>query len=467
MDKKQQSLLKDELLEIHKSSESNEIDSRSLKAGSISMLAAIILAISAAAPAMCVSGSIGYIMNDSGLAVPLAFLVATIVVILISTSYAQLSERYNSAGGPYSYVRAALGGKAGWWTGWLHIGIIFAMGCIGSIFAIHIHGMFPQIPLWLGVGMIATATFLVGWFGIQLSAKVVFILWLLQTVLFVLAAVITLRAQLPLIPDFAWQFSKTWTPGFGINGLIAAVLLCTWSYVGFEVPAYLGEEVKGGIKAIKKAIPIAAIAIGLTYIIISWLWVASITPADLAKLTNPGTALLDFMALLHSPFCQWLILVSVVISCLTCAFSMFTAMMRMLYDMGRSKALPPAFGTLNKYSSPKISLYFITAVWTCTALFGAYFSVDLLLALLASFACLAYICVAVSNIKDRWQSTGVKAFLVNKFIPLIACAILVLMLASQPLFYIFLVAGWSVLGIIIIQSIQASKGKDFFKQMNI
>lgn len=445
----------------------SENESKALKASSISMSSAIVLAISAAAPAMSISGALGFIMGNAGLAAPLAFLVATIAVVLISVSYAQLSERYNCAGGTYSYVRAVLGGKAGWWTGWLYIGITIAAGCVGSIFAIHLHTMFPQIPLWLGVVIIAIPTILVGWFGIQMSSKAVIILWLVQMFLFILPALITLKMQLPVIPNFAEQFASTWTPALGFKGLFAAVLLCIWSYIGFEVPAYLGEEVIGGSKSIKKAIPIAAIAIGLTYIIASWLWVSSITVPNLAKITNSGMALLDFMALVNNPTGQWLIILSVAIACVACWFSFITAMLRMLYDMGRSKALPSVFATLNKHSSPKFSLYLISVVWIAVAIFGAYFSVDVLLALLSSFACLAYICVSLSNIKDRWKSTGVTAIFLNKIIPIVAIFVLVWMLVSQSVLYIYFVAGWAALGFIIIKVIQAVKGKDFFNQMNI
>lgn len=447
--------------------DNNAEEVRSLKAGSISMNSAIVLAISAAAPAMCISGSLGFIMGNAGLAAPLAFLLATIAVVLISVSYAQLCERYNCAGGTYSYVRAVLGGKAGWWTGWLYIGITITAGCVGSIFAIHIHSIFPQIPLWLGVIIIAIPTILVGWFGIQLSSKAVIALWLIQMLLFILPAVFALRSQLPLIPDFRQQFAATWTPAFGFNGLATAVLLCIWSYVGFEVPAYLGEEVIGGSKSIKKAIPIAAIAIGMTYVICSWLWVSSISGANMAMITNSGTALLDYAALINSPTGQWLIISSVAIACVACWFSFITAMLRMLYDMGRSKALPPVFAQLNKHSSPRFSLYLVSVTWILVALIGAYFSVDVILALLSSFACLAYICVSLSNIKERWNSHGVKALFLNKIIPLLAIVILVWMLVSQSVFYIILVIGWGLLGFVIIQIIQAVKGKDFFKQMNL
>lgn len=75
-----------------------ENNETTLKANSISKLDVIIMAICAAGPVMCLSGSLGDIMSGSGTAAALAFLLATVVLILVGSSFGQLSARYNSAG---------------------------------------------------------------------------------------------------------------------------------------------------------------------------------------------------------------------------------------------------------------------------------------------------------------------------------------------------------------------------------
>ena len=61
-----------------------ENNETTLKANSISKLDVIIMAICAAGPVMCLSGSLGDIMSGSGTAAALAFLLATVVLILAS-----------------------------------------------------------------------------------------------------------------------------------------------------------------------------------------------------------------------------------------------------------------------------------------------------------------------------------------------------------------------------------------------
>ncbi|MFR5072291.1 MAG: amino acid permease [Bianqueaceae bacterium] len=124
---------------------------QNLKQDSIGKLDVIIMSVSAAAPAMCLGGSFGTIMQGAGSAVALAFLLATAVIVMIGLNYGQLSSRYNSAGGTYSYVRSVFGEKAGFVSGWIYMGVNICTGVIGAIFATYLHELFPAIPLWAGV----------------------------------------------------------------------------------------------------------------------------------------------------------------------------------------------------------------------------------------------------------------------------------------------------------------------------
>jgi amino acid transporter len=439
-----------------------------LKKDAVSLNSVIVYSIAAAAPAMCIGGSMGFIMGFSGLAVPLAFLIATMVVVLISVSYSQLSERYNSAGGTYSYIRQVLRPELGWWVGWIYIGITFTVGCVGAIFSIYLCSLFVHVPMWLGIIIIAIPTFFVGWFGIQLTTKGLVILWLTQTALMVWPAIAALRSQLPRIPNPSQQvLAASWVPSLGAKGLAMAVLLCIFAYVGFETPAYLGEEIKGGSRSVKIAIPIGSIAIGLTYIVVAWLWVASISPSNYAHINNSGTAIFDYCSLIGYPLGRWLITVSVCMSCMACWFSFVTALPRMLYDMGRTCALPKSFAKLNSHAAPSFSLFITMILWMGASLFGAYYSVDTLFALMSSLACIAYSLICVAAIKDRWQEKGAKALLINKIVPFTAIAIMLCMFSSQSIGYLFAVGIWGIIGLIIIIVLKMVKGKDFFKRLEL
>ena len=147
------------------------------------------MSVSAAAPAMCLGGSFGTFMQGAGTAVSLAFLLATIVIVMVGWNYGQLSSRYNSAGGTYSCVRSVLGARAGFVSGWIYMGVNVCTGVIGAIFATYLHELIPAIPIWLGVLILLVPIFFVGWNGVEMTSKALIVVWAIQMVLILYPAI--------------------------------------------------------------------------------------------------------------------------------------------------------------------------------------------------------------------------------------------------------------------------------------
>ena len=152
-----------------------ENNETTLKANSISKLDVIIMAICAAGPVMCLSGSLGDIMSGSGTAAALAFLLATVVLILVGSSFGQLSARYNSAGGTYAYIRSVFGERTGFVAAWLNMGVTICTGVIGAVFSTYLHELVPAIPMWVGILILLIPIFFIGWRGVEMSTKVLIV----------------------------------------------------------------------------------------------------------------------------------------------------------------------------------------------------------------------------------------------------------------------------------------------------
>src|SRR3954451_9902159 len=64
-----------------------------------------------------------------------AYLVCAIVVGLIALSFAEVSSRFSSTGGPYVYARDAFGAFAGFEVGWLlWLARVTAFGSLANLF---------------------------------------------------------------------------------------------------------------------------------------------------------------------------------------------------------------------------------------------------------------------------------------------------------------------------------------------
>ncbi|HWP69104.1 MAG TPA: amino acid permease, partial [Rectinemataceae bacterium] len=131
------------------------------------------------------------------------------------------------------------------------------------------------------------------------------------------------------------------------------------------------------------------------------------------------------------------------------------------------RALPASFAKLNRHSAPSVGLIVTMALWLGAALFGAYYSVDTLFSLMSSFACIAYALVCAAAIKDRWGGKGLKSFFIDKAIPILAIGVMLWMLSSMSAGYLIAVGVWALLGVLIIVFLKVSKGRDFFKKVEL
>lgn len=415
-----------------------------LKQDSVSKLDVIIMSVSAAAPAMCLGGSFGTIMQGAGSAVALAFLIATLVIVMVGMSYGQLSNRYNSAGGTYAYVRSVLGAKTGFVSGWVYMGVNVCTGVIGAIFATYLHELVPAIPLWLGVFILLVPIFFVGWNGVEMTTKALIVVWLIQMGLMVYPAIKVILLRAGIVENVMANSAHAFVPSYGVSGLMLGVLVCVWSFVGFECPAYMGEELKGGSKSVKTAITASAVAIGLVYVICCWLWTAVMQNADIEAIKNSPTTLADYAVLVGYTSGGTLVSISTIVSCIGCFFAFSTSTPRCLFDMGRTGYLPESFSKVNRHQTPHISLIVYSVVWAAVALFGAYVSTDILFTMMALFASVSYVLICIANIKDRWNEKGAASLLVNKLVPVVSGLVLVYMIFSSDFIYVAATAIWAL-----------------------
>jgi len=161
-----------------------------LKVGAVGRTEVMIIGICAAAPVMCIGGSMGLLAAQTGRGVSLAAVVATLVIVLIGLSYGKLSEKFNRCGGTWAYMQQCMGQKAGLWTAFIYFGVLITTsGCPPSIFAIYLNYLVPGIPMWLGFFICVLPVFFLTWFGVELSTRVTVGVWVVQMVLLIWPAI--------------------------------------------------------------------------------------------------------------------------------------------------------------------------------------------------------------------------------------------------------------------------------------
>ena len=430
-----------------------ENNANTLKANSTGRLAVILMAISGAAPAMCVGGSFGTLMGASGVAVALAFVIATIGITFAAANYGSMATRFNGCGGTYSFVRAGLGDRAGFWSALIYAVPLWCAAIPCALSANSLHNLVPALPMWLWGLIVAVVLFMLCVRGIELTSTALIIVWIIQMIMLVWPAIKILGMGSEGFVNAIAAFN----PGadinsdYGFSGVVAGALIAIWAYVGFEAPAYMGEEIKGGAKSVRFCLIVGAIACGLIYVIVSWLWTGAMTPEQAAQVANQDNALVVYCNLVGYLVGGKIVDLAIIFSALACGLVFLSMGSRFYYDLGRKAYLPKAFAKTNKYQAPYVGLIVYTIHWFIIGVYpGMYGDINWLFNLQANSAVFSYILVCIANAKVRWNDKNIWG---SKIVPLIALAILIYMLLSAAfgggMTYFLVSVCWWVLALII------------------
>ena len=98
----------------------------------LSVWEAIGLSLALMAPSMAANINPQATAGTVGRAVPLAFLLATLGVLLIAYTFVRLCQRFHHAGSVYGFVGATLGARAGVVAGWSLLGTYIFYGVVTS-----------------------------------------------------------------------------------------------------------------------------------------------------------------------------------------------------------------------------------------------------------------------------------------------------------------------------------------------
>lgn len=434
-----------------------ENNQQALKAGAVSTAEVTVLGVAGAAPVMCIGGSLHTLLGLTGYGVALSVLIATVIMVLVGLSYGDLAKKYNCAGGSYSYIARIFGVKAGLWSAFVYYGVTFTTSaCPPTIFATYLTSL-TGIPGYLGWAIFALVCFFVTWLGVGLSTKMTVFVFIVEMVLMLIPA-FAIIGMSPEEFTFAAAVTNGFTATNGFNGLFLAVLVWVWAFVGVEVPAFMGEEMKSGGKGVKIAIPLAAAITGILYVICCCIWTSTLTPDQMGVLAGSTDALAAYCALYSYAGGETMVCISVMVAALACGLAFYTLMPRFMYDQARVGLLPKKVTKLNKNQVPHIAtlIYLcFSFIFTMYGLYGysesgLFNGINDHFTVMGINATTVYAFVCIANIKERWHDKGAGGFFFGKLFPLIAAAIILyIIFFTSPVKYIVLTLGWYAVALIL------------------
>jgi amino acid transporter len=346
---------------------------------------AIGISVALMAPSFALNANPQGMIGAVGRSVPLAFLLATIGVLLIAYSFVRLCRHFNHAGSVYGLIGATLGPRAGAVAAWglLFTYITYGLGTLcacGHFIGTFLNdtGIWVNPPLWsmfLFGAIVAIPVFLLGSRPARVATRVLLSIEGLTVALIIVVAVVVLikviGGSTPANQDFTLSVFNP-PSGVGTKALSIGLVFGFLSFAGFEAAASLGEETRKPRIDIPRAILGTAIFGGILYIIVTAIEVMGFG-TDKAGITAFAGSGALFQTLSSMYLTSWvgdIITIGIVFSAAACALACFVAASRLAYALARDAApRSPVARLSSRDDSPVIALALVMAAALVVGIF--------------------------------------------------------------------------------------------------
>lgn len=262
---------------------------------------------------------------------PLAVLIAGASIFIIVLCFAEVSSRFDEAGGPYLYTRTAFGPATGFQVGWLHLWTRFlTAAAVLNIFVTYLALLLPAAGTAIGRALVMSAAMIIVTVinvrGVRQTA------WTVN--LFTVAKLLPLGA-VAILGLFHIAGNGRVAQPIADPQWTEAILLLVFAYGGFESSVIAASETRDPKRDMPFALIAALLVISTTYALVQ-LAVVSVLPdagsntapvgAALGVLIGPAGAVLGTLAVLISVY-GWLM-----------GFGFMTP--RIMYSMAQCGELP-------------------------------------------------------------------------------------------------------------------------------
>ena len=281
---------------------------KGLKTGTLGLISSILIGVASTAPAYSLAASLGYVVlvaNGDGLVglkAPSIMLLAFVPMYFIAVAYSELNKAEPDCGTTFTWAARAFGPKVGWMGGWgILVADIIVMANLAQIAGSYTFALFGLDSLadstfWstvAGVLWIAIMTYIC-WRGLELSARIQYVLLSIELVVLVIFAVYALIKVFgsnpppdSMHPSLSWL----WPSGLSVSALVTATLIAVFIYWGWDSAVSVNEETKDPEKTPGRAAVLSTLLLLTTYAIVSIAVVAFAGVGDSGSgLGNPDNA---------------------------------------------------------------------------------------------------------------------------------------------------------------------------------
>ncbi|GAA5190980.1 amino acid permease [Rugosimonospora acidiphila] len=358
---------------------------------SLSVWQAVGLSVALMAPSMAANINPQATASSVGRAVPLAFLLSAVGVLLVAYVFVRLCQHFQHAGSVYAFVGATLGARAGVVAGWGLLGTYTfygvvtssAAGIFGTAFLQKID-VWPHPPTW-GPFVLAFVALALAWLLTVMPAKrgtsvLLTVEGLTVALILVVTVVVLVRLLSGTAPGDRHATLSVFTvpPGTGGSAVFLGAVFGFLSFAGFEAAATLGEEAAHPRRDIPRAILGTAIFGGVYFVVVTAVEVMGFgaDQSGVARFTSSPSLLGDLGSTYVGAWVGDVITVGAAVSAFGCCLACVVGGSRLLYALARDTAGRRGIGEVSGNGTPATSAAIIVVamaaiIGVCVAFFSA------------------------------------------------------------------------------------------------
>lgn len=350
------------------------IDSGKKLIKNLNVWEAIGISVALMAPSMAANINPQGTAGAVGRAVPVAFALATVGVLLIAYGFVRLCQNFNHAGSVYGFVGATMGPRSGVVAGWGLMGTYIFYGCVTSMAAgifgatfLDELGVWKHQPSWSGFLVAAIALVLAYFFAIAPARNGTRLLLTVEAVTVVLILITTAIIFAKLAGGHApGGHSVDWSvftipKGVSASAMSLGAVFGFLSFAGFEAAATLGEEAKNPRKDIPRAILGTAIFGGVYFVIVTAVEVMGFgTDANGVKaFINSGSLMGDLGTQYVGSWIGTVITLGAAVSAFGCCLACIVGASRLAFALGRDGGSTALSRVSEKQGTPITATRFV------------------------------------------------------------------------------------------------------------
>jgi amino acid transporter len=350
-----------------------------LKRDAVGMWGSIFQGLTHMAPAAGVMTGIGFIASSAGSAIPLAFVLAGIISLLIAMSINQMAKHLPSAGGYYTYLSRGIGPRWGFMTGWIYFlyDPLIPNLCtlvVSTYFSATVADLFGvNVPWWIYAGVVYLGLGVITFLGIKPSIKTAITFTGIEVGITLVFSLVAIGGHGISGDDVKQTFTLAGTPA-GFSGLAFGMIFAVLSYTGFESTIPLAEETKNPRRTVAVAAVASVAMIMVYYAIFTFASVVGWGPHRIDAMIKDPAPYNTMGNFYWGKFGIAVLTLALMNSSWGCSLAGQNAVVRVLYKMGQVGVLPKAFARVHPtYQTPHIAIIAMTALsFVATIILGVW-----------------------------------------------------------------------------------------------